>query len=191
MIIVLTTLHTANAVPCISVGMLVTCDLEGSGLFPDESMSDFRWEKWPWDRFLSHYFIFSPVITIPPLLHTHPFVYHRRCMNLLIQSASKWSSLKQNAEIHFKMLCRLFINVPEFAVVSVHTMKAYRGNWIMAPPILKLRNRWRWIENVPQQNEFGSVANTNGNNWTQSGTSGINFTTLHRRERLLFRALKS
>jgi hypothetical protein len=156
MIIVITALHTANAVPCISVGVLLACDLGGTGLFPDQSISDFRWEKWLWDRFLSEYFGFSPVITIPSLLHTHPFIYHRRCMNLLNRGSSKWRSLKQNSEKKIKILCRHFINVPELAVVSVHTMKAYRGNWIMAPPILKLRNRSSWVENVPQQNKISA-----------------------------------
>jgi hypothetical protein len=32
---------------------------------------DFWWQKWHWDRFFSGLFRFSPIIIIPPALHTH------------------------------------------------------------------------------------------------------------------------
>jgi hypothetical protein len=32
---------------------------------------------------------FSPVSIIPPMLHTHPFIYHRRCLILAVDRAVK------------------------------------------------------------------------------------------------------
>jgi len=32
--------------------------------------------------------------------------------------------------------------------VSVHTMKAYRGNWDTAPLILTLGAMWRWVVSI-------------------------------------------
>ena len=39
---------------------------------------DMRYTKWHCDRFLSQYLGFFPVRIIPPMSHTHSFIYHRR-----------------------------------------------------------------------------------------------------------------
>jgi len=49
---------------------------------PVESMWHVWWTKWHWDIFLSKYFGVSPVSVIPPVLHTHSFICHRRYTNL-------------------------------------------------------------------------------------------------------------
>jgi hypothetical protein len=49
----------------------------------DSVLGQFLWAvwraKWHQHRFFSE-FLFSPVSIIPPLLHTHPSIYHPRCM---------------------------------------------------------------------------------------------------------------
>jgi len=42
------------------------------------------WKKYFWDRF-SPVLQFSPVSTIPPLLHTHPSIYHPHCIMFFSQ----------------------------------------------------------------------------------------------------------
>ena len=85
------------------------------GSIPDQSMWNLLWTKWHSDRFLSQYFNFpcqyhstnapypfihlpptlhnfflpvfqfSPVSNIPPMLHTHSFTYHPRCIMFFYQ----------------------------------------------------------------------------------------------------------
>jgi hypothetical protein len=46
------------------------------------------WTKWHWDICFYQEFLFSPVSTIPPLLHTHPSIYHPHCIMFLSQHFS-------------------------------------------------------------------------------------------------------
>jgi len=130
------TKHSQRSAMYQSVCWPLTCDLGGLGLFPNQSMS----------------FFFVGKVTVGqdsfPVLQFFPCHYNSTHapyssihLSPTLYKLIKWRNLKQNPEINFKMLCRTFIYVPEFADVSVHTMKVYRGNWVMAPPILKLRNR--------------------------------------------------
>jgi hypothetical protein len=42
------------------------------------SIWDLWWTKWHWDGFILRELWLSSVSIIPPVLHTHLFVYHRR-----------------------------------------------------------------------------------------------------------------
>jgi hypothetical protein len=42
---------------------------------PTDSLWYLWWTKWRWNRFLSKDFCFLPVSLLPPLLHTHSFIY--------------------------------------------------------------------------------------------------------------------
>ena len=119
--IVPTALNTAKAVPYISRCVdLWPVTSEARVRFRTKSIS-FYGKSDHGTVFFSSTSSFPLSLPFPPLPHTHPFIHHQLHINLLIQSAVQWRSLKQNSEINFKMLCRTFINVPEFAdVCSQH-----------------------------------------------------------------------
>jgi hypothetical protein len=56
------------------------CYCRDPNSIPGQSAWNFWWTKWHWDRFCHQVLMFSPVSIIPPMLHTHSFVY-LRCLN--------------------------------------------------------------------------------------------------------------
>jgi hypothetical protein len=56
-------------------------------LIPNSSVWDLRCTKWYWERFRSEHWVSLPVI--PPMLHTHLLVYHRRYVAYTINNAVK------------------------------------------------------------------------------------------------------
>jgi len=67
-----TTRHVRTwAVPCRGRGTyLPVCHCGDRHLIPGQSMWDLWWTKWHWGRFLARVLRFSPVSTVPPVLHT-------------------------------------------------------------------------------------------------------------------------
>jgi len=64
--------------------------LGGPDSIPGQSMRDFWWTKWNWDRFFSLYFAF-PVCIIPPMLRVKPFIYYIRY--IIVAAEPSWNIL--------------------------------------------------------------------------------------------------
>lgn len=56
--------------------LLLASHHTGPGSVLGHYMWDMLWTKWHWDRFLSDYLSFPPIIIIPPMPHAHSLMYH-------------------------------------------------------------------------------------------------------------------
>ena len=88
-----------------------------------QSTKDMRWTKWHWHRFLFEY-LFTTVSIIPPLLHTHSFIYHPRCIMFFSQHfnlpCQYHSTIAPYSFIHLPpALYNVFLPALQFSPVSI------------------------------------------------------------------------
>jgi len=57
-------------------------------LIPGQSMLDMWWMNWHCERF-PRTSVFAPITIIPPVLHTHSFIYYRHYVILALDSTVK------------------------------------------------------------------------------------------------------
>ena len=67
-------------------------------VLPGQYPWDMWWREWHWDKFSSEYFRFPPVSIIPPVLHTHSFIYHRFTITTEVCNVPRWRNLKNKLE---------------------------------------------------------------------------------------------